>query len=545
MTITESRPEEAPPAEPVAGADEAEAPAVLPASSGLAGWLTTTDHKRVGQLYVVTALLALVGVLVVAAIVNVERADSGAGTVFVDAGAIVQLSSLATLGLVFLAVVPLWLGLAIHLVPLQVGAHSIAFPRAAAASYWGYLLGGALLVASYAMNGGPSGGRAEGVDLFFLSLGVLVASLLLAAVCVGATVLTLRAPGMGVRDVPYQTWASLVGVVMLLLTLPVLLASLVLLYLDHRYGQVFLGGAEGVSRYLEWLFLQPQVLVFAVPALGFIGEVVPVFGGRRQRERAAIFLAVGVFGALGFGAFLQTGFATGVREEALAIVMTVAAVLPVLALLALWGRTLGTSSDTLRITPTLVYGLTVMMFALLAVVAGAITVIDPLDLRGTTWDTGVFNAFLVGIAVTGAFGALSYWAPKMWGRLLSSGAVLFSWLAVALGVLLLVVPDLVNGLLDQPAGAWDYEADSIPFLNALTVAGAALVVLAIAVVLADLVRSAVDRSGPTAGDDPWRGFTLEWATSSPPPLGNFDGPLPPVTSETPVLDARDAEESNR
>lgn len=539
MTMTETRPEETSAGMP------APPPDVLAPTPGLAGWLSTTDHKRIGHLYVITALLSLVGVLVLVGVVNIERTASGAGTVVVSSAAIAQLSSLASLGVVFLAVVPLWLGLATYLVPLQVGAHSIAFPRAAAAGYWGYLLGAGLLLGSYAIDGGPAGARAEGVELFLIAMGVLVTSLLLSGICIGATVLTLRAPGMGIGQVPSFTWSALVGVVMLLVTLPVLLANLVLLYLDHRYGQVFLGGATGVFRYVEWVFLQPQVLVFALPALGFVADAVPVAAGRRQIERGLVLAAIGAFGVLGFGAFLQTGLMPGVRGEPLAIGMAVLAVIPVLVLLGLWSRTLAASASQVGITPPLLVALTTMALALLAVAAGAVTVIDPLELRGTTWDTGVFNAFVLGIGLLGAFGALLFWGPKMWGRRLSGGASVLVWLAASLGVLLLVVPDLVNGLLDQPAGAWEYDASSVAFLNGLTVAGAALLVVAVAVLLIDVFRVAADPSAPRAGSDPWGGFTLEWSTASPPPIDNFTGPLPEIRSDCPLLDAREREEAAR
>ncbi len=538
MTMTETRPEEVAAAAPA----PPPAPEVLAQPAGLAGWLTTTDHKRIGLLYVVTGLLFLVGMLVLTGIVGIEQADPATGTVVAPVGGVGQVASLAVIGLVLAAAAPIWLGLATYLVPLQVGAHSLAYPRAAAAGYWGYLISASLLLASYGMNGGPGGGDPDGVELFLVALGLLVVSLLLGSICVATTALTMRVAGMDLRQVPFQTWSALVGAVMLLVTLPVLAAELVLLYLDHHYGQVFLGGADGILGYLGWVFLQPQVLLFALPAIGVVADVVPVFAGQRQKNPGVILVAIGALGVLGFGAYLQTGLVPDVRTQPLAIAMTVAAVVPVLVLLALWARTLAAGVASVRLTPTLLFALTTAAFLLVAVVCGAITVVDPFDLRGTTWDTAVLYAFVVGVGVTGAFTALHFWVPKMFGKKLSVAAAGAQWFAVLLGGLLLVVPSLITGGLGQPAGAVDYQRESAStFLNSLTVAGVVLLLVALAVLLIDLFRTVADPASPAAGADPWSGHTLEWATSSPPPLDDFDGPLPAITSDRPVLDAREAE----
>ena len=193
MTITENRPE--------VEAAEATPPARRPvaAPSGLAGWVMTADHKRIGRMYISVSLVGVAAALVVGALLAVERVDS-AGTQIVELDAVVQLLSLYRYGLVFVGVLPLLLGLAIAIVPLQVGAYRIAFGRAAALSFWGWLIGSGLMIAAYAANGGPGGGNSEAVDLYLLSLALVVVSLLLGAVCVVTTALTLRTAGHDARS---------------------------------------------------------------------------------------------------------------------------------------------------------------------------------------------------------------------------------------------------------------------------------------------------------------------------------------------------------
>ncbi|HMK11606.1 MAG TPA: cbb3-type cytochrome c oxidase subunit I, partial [Acidimicrobiales bacterium] len=217
MTITDTRPDDTHVADASAqhGVPAASSP---PQPVGAAAWLLTGDHKKIGRLFIGAALVYAIAGLVIAALLGIERVDSS-GTQILKLNAVGQLFSLYALGMAFLFTIPLFLGIAICVVPLQVGARTLAFPRAAAASFWGWLVASAVLIASYIMNGGPAGGDAKGVDLFLLSFAALVVALLLGAVCVGATVLALRAPGMTIDHTPLGAWGFLVGALMLLLTL--------------------------------------------------------------------------------------------------------------------------------------------------------------------------------------------------------------------------------------------------------------------------------------------------------------------------------------
>ena len=437
MTITDTRPDDMPVADASAssGGPVAAAP---PQPVAAADWLTTGDHKKIGRLYIGAALIYGVAGMVIAALLGIERVDSS-GTQILKLNAVGQLFSLYAIGMAFLFTVPLFLGIAVCVVPLQVGARTLAFPRAAAASFWGWLVASAVLIASYIMNGGPGGGDAKGVDLFLLSFSALVISLMLGAVCVGATVLALRAPGMTTDQTPLAAWGFMVGVLLLLLTLPVLLANLVLMWVDHRYGRIAFGGNFGISPRIAWTVAQPQIYIYALPAIALLAEVAPIFARRRPVPPQGTIMAgaLTLMGVLGFGAYLQPVLSPEVTDRVFYKTMVIAAVVPVLIVLLTSLRVLGKHRPTLR--APLLFALTATLLVLAGTVAGALSTFNSLELTGTTWQQGQYELVVVGAGLLGGFGALVLWGPKIWGRQVSELA------ASALAVLLFLCLALMAG----------------------------------------------------------------------------------------------------
>jgi heme/copper-type cytochrome/quinol oxidase subunit 1 len=523
MTMTDSRPE--------AGAVEVEAPA--PELAGLAGLLTTVDHKRMGRIWIVSALLFLVLAAVMGALVGAERIATDEIDVLGDG--FTQSYTLHAVAAVFLFLLPLWLGLATYLVPLQVGASAIAFPRAAAAGLWTWLVGSVILLASYLADGGPGGGDPDGVDLWIVAFGALVIGLLVASVCVVTTVLTMRAPGVTLARTPAFSWSAMAGGVMALVILPLLLVNLLLVFLDHHYGQTFVADSVATFPPLLWVFRQPTVYVFAVPALGVIAEVVPVFARSRYPRFGLVQGAIAAVAILGFGAFAQQRLTPDLRdvtEEIFFIALSIAVLAPLLLLTALVADAIRRGDP--RLDAPLLFGVGALLLFLAGAAAGAVGVIEPFELEGTTWEAAQMHLVLLGAGGLGAFGALHYWAPKLWGRPLGEGAGKLTFLLVFLGAALLAAPDLVSGAIDQPLGAAVVDGeDAIEPLNGLSAAGGVLVVLGAGVFLLNLLGI---RGRDPATDDPWGGHTLEWATTSPPPPGNFTDPLPDVSSDRPLLD---------
>ncbi|MGE3621319.1 MAG: cbb3-type cytochrome c oxidase subunit I [Acidimicrobiia bacterium] len=538
MTVTESAPADA----------ASSAPAPSPARpTGLAGIFGSDDHKVAGRVWIVVALVGALAAGIAELIVSIERVDTS-GIDVLDADWIARVFTFGEVGGVLLFLLPLTIGIATYVVPLQIGAPGIAFPRLSTAAVWAHVVGAGVLVGGYLTDGGPYGPDLDGVELYLVGLGVVVVAQVLAWICIGTTVVTLRAPGVRLTRVPLFSWSALVASAVWLLTLPVVGTLVLVAFLSVRFDQDLLAG--GPYGAVSWLFAQPAVYALAIPVLGLLGEVVPVFAGTRPRQHRVALGLVGAFGALSLGAWALPGLtveADPFAYEVPWVAVSFAVILPVLGLL-------GLSADTLRrgkprLSSPLLFAVAAVLALLLAVVAGAVQAVEPIEtlvdgegtaLFGTTWTTGILH--LVGAAALLALlGAATYWAPKIIGRTLAEGAARLVALVLLAGALVLAVPELVAGLLGQPAGLGEVpdNVDTVEALAAVSVAGVALLLVGLVVWILLVVKALVGRDLP--GDDPWGGHTLEWATSSPPPPGNFAS-LPVVTSEAPLYDARHREE---
>ncbi len=495
--------------------------------AGLAGWFTTEDHKRIGRLYLGTALGFLVVGGVLGAVLGVERINSGLQVLTDETFG--QVYTLHGEVAVLLFLVPFFLGLATYLVPLQVGSPDIAFPRGSATAYWAYLLGGVLLLVAYVANGGPGGGSQVGTDLYLLSLALLTVAFCVALVSILTTILTLRAPGMTLARTPLFSWSVLVGGGLTLLASPVLLAQLVELFIHHHFTGDF-GGQESYAR-ISWFWAVPQVYLLAVPAAGIAAEIVPVLTGSRLRDHRSGMAVIAALGILGFGAWSPPAAASA---DLVYVVLGLAAVLPALALVGVLGDTVRRGRFVRRAPLLLALGAVVHL--VLGALAGAVQVVPGLQLRGTAWEAAQVHYTLYGAATLAAFAALWYWAPKIWGVDLGEVAGTAAFALTFWGAILLAAPDLVTGLVSEQrlqAGQFE-DTGLVTALNAASALGGALAVLGVLVVVAEVLRRARGRSAAGAAANPWGGHTLEWATTSPPPSGNFAEPVAPVTSATPL-----------
>lgn len=534
MTVTDAKPEDI-----IVTGERSSLPAIPPTPQrGLLGVLATADHKTVGRLYIATSMVTLAAALVLSTLVTAEGIDAGGAGPF-DPRSYFQSETLSHLGLFFLGVIPALLGLAIFVVPLQVGSPTIAFPRAAAASFWGWLLGGGLLVGSYLADGGPLGGNHEAELLFLLSWAMIIASVALACVCVIATVTTARAVGMTLLRVPAFSWAMLVASSLWLFNLAALLGNLIIVYVDADNAAVLYGAGPYRWLQLSWIFAQPAVLSFAIPLLGVVADVVPVAARQRVARHPVVLVTIAAFGTLTFGAYAQTAFNPGLVHEAMFVIGSIIVGLPLLALL-------GGLADTLRRgrprpTAALVLGLVGMVLLLGAVLAAGLYAIEPLNLAYTLWGQGV-EKLVLAAALCGLAAGLFHWGPKIWGHQLPGMAGVPLALALLGGGALFGLGDLLagsNGQRPLPArGITDIVVRGAEFGAVLSTVGGALLVLALLMMVLAVLPAALRRT-PKADADPWGGHTLEWTTTSPPPFGNFNGPVAQVASPTPLLDARE------
>ena len=516
------------------------------ATPAVATWLTSTDHKVVGRLYIGAGLVGLLGGLVLAVLVAFERIDADGYQILADNTAAQVLASARVL-LTFGGVVPLVFGLALAVVPLQLGSRAVAFPRLATGSFWMWLTGLGLMIASILGNGGPGGGNADLVDMYLASYVVLLLGLVMAAVSMVVTVLTSRAPGMGLLRAPLLSWSALVGSLSVIVTVPVLIGTTAYLYVDHRYARLGFGGNTQINSWIGWAVSQPFTYLLAIPVLGMVLDAVPVLSRQRLAQRPAAFVAVGLVAVAAVAAVTQRaitlpwggdGFFDGLGTKIADLLpFGLLTVVPVLGLLGVLGSVLA----TLKVgKPMIAAPLAFTMIGLLGILLGAAAHIlgslEDAGLGGTIYEAGVYVAITFGTA-TVAFGALGFWGPKLWGRRISDKAAL-PLVPLALGAVGLgSLPYMIAGFADQPAGVVDGFSYSGPqeLWNVLTTVGFAMMLLLTAAYGALAVKSFL--SGEAAGDDPWNGTTLEWATSSPPPPDNFSD-LMVVTSAHPLADLK-------
>ena len=512
---------------------------------GIGSWATTTDHKKIGRLFVGTALVLAAAAAVVGALLGFERI-SASGYSILDLDSIEQLNALYRVVLAFGVALPLMLGIAIAIVPLQIGSKAISFGRVALFGFWMWFAGLGVIIYSIAANGGPGGGNAKMVDLFLIGVIVTAAGGLAATVSLVTTVLTSRAPGMDLSRVPMLSWASLTGGVALLLTLPVVIGTTIYLYVDHHYGRLAFGANKGVNDWLGWSLTQPQTYVFGAVGVGVVAEIATVAGGRRHPLRAILLVGAGVLTIAALGGATQVQHAvtwtdsSGSDRVKDLIPFLIFNGLPLLgALVVLAGSAFALAKGKPRIIAPLVPAFLGLGMVLAGMAGHLIGQFGPAGLAGTVFEEGEFNYVVYGTLLIG-IGAVAYWGPKLWGRSLPQSAVFGLGALGFLGTVLASLPLYVAGFANQPAGVVDGFTYGGPqeLWNALAAIGQG--VIALTVILFILTALRAFRSGEAAGDDPWDAQTLEWSVPSPAPRDNFEV-LATVGSPEPLLDVKPQE----
>lgn len=514
--------------------------------------IASNDHKMVGRRFIFASLLMLVGVAVVGLLSELERASLDGFGVLGNVATYIQTFAFVRAGGVLLVAMPLFIGIALVTVPLQIGAQAVAFPRLAAASFWTWLVGSGIFIASFIADGGfgPAAGTANDATLLTItSTGMVIASLLAACVCIATTVIALRPAGMTLMRVPMFSWSMLVASSVWLLSLPVLMGNLVLIFADLQgRAPIAFGDPDTIWSQVEWAFQAPQILAFAIPVLGVAADIIPVAAKVRQGQRAVVQTLIGVFGAVSFGAWAQHAFSRGIDpaftsgnliyEEALYALFAIAAL--AVAFAAFGGILDNLRRGTMPKLSMATVGAIAGLFLLLdAAAVGFVRVMPFLDAlhedQVLLSSTGSQYKFVLAAIVASAIGAIGWWSPNIFGGYAVEGLGLLAVLA-ALGFGVLGgLADLITAFLGQAdISIASNVDDGVEALNVISSIG----MLAVAVAGLALLGSAMGafRSTETLPDDPWDGHTLEWAAPSPPPIGNFVEPVGVIESPEPLLD---------
>lgn len=503
-------------------------------------WVTSSDHKKIGRLFVGASLLFAVVAAVTGAILGFERMSPDHMQIF-SGNASVQVISLFHFALVFGVLAPLFVGIAIAVVPMQVGSRAISLPRLAQYAFWAWFFGALLVIVSLIGNGGPGGGNSNMVDLYLLGLALAIVGVLAGSLVIATTVLTSRTPGMTLDLIPAFSWAALVGSVASLLSLPVALGTIVYLYVDHEHtGKTF--GADGINTHLGWVVSQPMSLVFIVMALGVLAEVAPVTARVRQPLRPVVLGGLALATSAVLGAVTQTSHVlewTGTNSDKVksAIPFLVFNGLPLLGILITIALAmLSLKEGKPRINAAFVLATFGSLMILVGAAGNFVGSVSSAGVTATSFGEGTTLYFVYG-GVLSAIGALTHWAPKLWGRVLSDTKVLGLAALGLLGTIASSFPMYIAGFANQPANSVNgfKYGGPIALWNGLAGLGHVLLIVTVLGFVGLLVAAVL--GGEQASDDPFDGHTLEWAIPSPAPVNNF-AELPLVNSSEPVLDAK-------
>ena len=503
MTLTEPAIADS---EAASGAGDATAPessdGAAAAPSILAQPFVTSDAAAVGRLFVLTSLLLAVGTSVVGVLLSLGRTEAVAPwDLFGGFNAYFRMWTLYRMSFMLLVVMPLLLGVALAVVPSQVGAGNVAFPRAALASFWSWKIGAVIIVVSVLAGGGwgavdgVTGNESDAMALTLLGTGMVIVALLLGAVTVATTVISLRQTGMGLLDVPPFSWSMLVAAAVWLFTLPVAIANLVVIYADLRgRPAIAFGRAESPDIWLQldWLVEQPAVYIMAVPVLGIAVEAVGAAVGARSSRPEAITIIVGLFGLLAVGGWSQDYFTApqDLRDGLVYVAFGLAAVLPLVALAGGAAELVlrGTRTPDRLLDPRMLGAGAALKLLGAAALVGALRVIEPLDLLETTATWAVFHGVVVAGLIAGVV-ALINWSDQLLLRPISQVVGRGSILLLGAGGGLLVISDLISGFIVDDRDLMALALDGNVVLNLVNFIGSLLVAAGLAGALAGIASA--------------------------------------------------------
>ena len=512
-------------------------------------WVTTTDHKRIGILYGVSAFAFFMLGGFEALIMRLQLSGPDAGIVSADTYN--QLFTMHGTTMVFLAVMPLSAAFFNFVVPLQIGARDVAFPRLNAFSYWVFLLGGLFMNVSFLVGAAPNAGWfgyanltsaqfSPGVNVDFWAIGLQILGI--ASIAAGinfiVTIVNLRAPGMRLMRMPVFTWMTLVTQFIVVTAFPVITVALVFLMFDRTFGTNFYSVAAGgevlLWQHLFWLFGHPEVYILILPAMGIVSEVIPTFSRKPLFGYAVVVYSGLLIAILGWGVWAHHMFQVGLGPIADSVfaATTMLIAIPTGVKIFNWIATMW--GGKLNFTTAMLFSVGFIAMFIIGGLSGVMHSSPPADLQQTDtyFVVAHFHYVLVGGAVLGLFSGIYYWWPKVFGRMLSESIGKWHFWLTVIGANLTFFPMHFIGLLGMPRRIYTYDAAlGLDTMNLVATIGAFAMALGSLVFVGNVLWTW--RKGEAADANPWDGAMLEWAMPSPPPVYNFSV-IPTVKSRLPL-----------
>jgi len=528
-----------------------------PESGGLRSWLSTVDHKRIGIMYLVlTLFFFLVGGLMALAIrIQLETADGKQ----LSPDLYDQLFTMHGTTMIFLFVIPIMAAFGNYMVPLQIGARDMAFPRLNAMSFWLLLFGGIVLYSSFLFGSAPESGWTSypplsvldpglGQDFWIVGLHIVGLSSITGAINFICTIHNMRAPGMRLSRMPLFTWTIDIYSIMIIASAPVFAGALTMLLLDRNFGTNFYdpnGGNVLLYQHLFWFYSHPVVYVMALPGFGMISEILPVFSRKPLFGYKALVYSVVAIAFLGFLVWGHHMFAVQFSTPVAVwfMIASMAIAVPTGVKIFNWVGTMW--MGRIRFEPPMLFAVGFIGLFMIGGLSGIFLAAFPVDLQVTDsyFVVAHFHYVLGTVPVFAVLGGLHYWYPKMTGRMLDRGLAIRSFWVLFIGFNLTFFPMHALGLSGMPRRIVTYaDHPGWALMNQLATVGSFVLSIGVLMVVWNCLKSL--RDGRIAGNDPWRANSLEWYTTSPPPPHNFDS-LPPIRSERPLWDLRKAAEEQK
>jgi cytochrome c oxidase subunit I len=519
--------------------------------SGLLSWVASVDHKQIGIMYVLVALFFFVVGGLEAVLIRLQLAQPNANVLSPEAYN--QMFTMHGTTMIFLVGMPVLVGFGNYLVPLMIGATDMAFPRLNALGLWLLVFGGLLLYFSFIAGAAPNQGwfsyapfslrpYTPHVGVEYWALGLLVTGIgsVTAGINFIVTIVAMRAPGMTMRRLPLFVWTTLVTAFLTVFAIAIFNAALVMLLADRLLQANFFrplnGGSPILWQHIFWAFGHPEVYILALPAFGIISEVIPVFARKPIFGYEFIAGSTLAIGFLSFGAWVHHMFAVGLGFgwDAFFAASTMIIAVPTGVKVFNWVATMWGGS--IRFTTPMLFAVAFLITFTLGGLSGVTFAIVPVDwmTTDTYYVVAHFHYVLVGGTLFGVFAGIYYWFPKVTGRMYSERlGKLHFWLNF-IGFNMTFFIQHFLGLMGMPRRTWTYpDLPHWGWMNMVSSIGGVISALALLVLFWNIIVSL--RSGEPAGDNPWDAWTLEWATTSPPPPHNFDQ-LPPIHGRRPLWD---------
>ncbi len=515
--------------------------------TGLWGWITTVDHKRIGVLYGVTAFIMFLIAGLEAGAIRAQLAQPD--STLIGPETFNRLFTMHATAMVFMVIMPLSASFFNFVVPLAIGARDVAFPRLNAFSYWVFLFGVLLMHASFLVGQVPDAGwfsyanltsttysPNDGLDFWALGLLVLGVSSVAAALNFMVTIINMRCPGMTMMRMPVFIWMTLITSILLVLAFPVITVGLVELVLDRNFGTHFFdtsGGGDPIMwQHLFWVFGHPEVYILILPPMGVVSEILPTFSRKPLFGYPVVVFSGIVIGVMSWAVWSHHMFTTGMGPTALTVftITTMLIAVPTGVKIFNWIGTMWGGSIEFK-TPML-FAIGFISLFIIGGLSGVSHAVAPSDFQqqDTYYIVAHIHYVLFGGSIFGILAGMYYWFPKLTGRMMGEGLGKWNFWLTFIGMNLTFFPMHYAGLNGMPRRIYTYSEEfGWGLLNSLASLGYVVLFIGMLLLVINIIQSL--RNGRVAGHDPWDAPTLEWSISSPPPVYNF--------AEIPRVEGRD------